>query len=148
MVNPAEITRKIFAALESGDLATAASFLSDDFVFSGPVPEPISGEQWFGLHQLLTAAFPDFSYNLSDVQVTGNVARTTHQISGTQMGDLDLSPMGMPVIPATGKKVRLPVEHADLTFEGGKAVRLHADVPADGGVPGIMQQLGVKMPTP
>jgi predicted ester cyclase len=148
LMNLAEITRKIYIAIESGDMATAASFLADDFVLSGPVPDPIGGEQWLGLQGLLLTAFPDWSFNLSDVQVTGNVARTTHQISGTHTGDLDLSPLGMPVIPATGKKVRLPVEHADLTFEGGKAVRLHADVPADGGVPGIMQQLGVQMPTP
>jgi predicted ester cyclase len=148
LMNSAEITRKLMTAIESGDMATAASFMSDDFIFSGPVPEPISGEQWLGLQGLLLAAFPDWSFNLSDVQVTGNVARTTHQISGTHTGDLDLSPMGMPVIPATGKKVKLPVEHAELTFEGGKAVRLHTDVPAGGGVPGILQQLGVQMPTP
>ncbi len=147
-MNIAEITRKIMTAIESGDMATAASFMSDDFVFSGPVPEPISGQQWLGLHTLLNAAFADFSFNLSDVQVTGNVARTTHQITGTHTGDLDLSPMGMPVIPATGKKVKLPVEHADVTFEGGQAVRLHADVPADGGVSGILQQLGVEVPAP
>lgn len=143
-----EITRALFAALESGEWDTAANYLSDDFVFSGPVPEPISGEQWVGLSRLLKAAFPDWSYNLTDVQVTGNVARTTHQISGTHTGDLDLSPLGLPVVPATGKAIQLPEEHADLTFEGDKVVRLHADVPADSGVPGILKQLGVEIPTP
>jgi len=147
-MNAEEITRKLFTAIESGDMDTAASYLSDDFVFSGPVPEPISGEQWLGLQRLLQAAFPDWSFNLTNVQVTGNVARTTHQITGTHTGDLDLSPMGMPVVPATGKSVKLPVEHSDVTFEGDKAVRLHADVSAGGGVPGILQQLGVEMPRP
>lgn len=147
-MNAEEITRKIFAAIESGDMDTVASYLSDDFVFSGPVPEPISGEQWLGLQRLLLAAFPDWSFNLSDVQVTGNVARTTHQITGTHTGDLALSPMGIPVVPTTGKSVKLPVEHADLTFEGDKVVRLHADTPAGGGVPGLLQQIGVEMPAP
>ena len=142
----AEITRALFAALESGDKDTALSYLSDDFVFSGPVPEPIGREQWMGLQGRLSAAFPDWSYNLSDVQVRGDVARTTHQIAGTHTIDLDLSAMGLPVVPATGKAIKLPLEHADLTFEGGKVVRLHADASADGGLPGIMQQLGVEMP--
>jgi hypothetical protein len=97
---------------------------------------------------ILQAGIPDWSFNLSDVQVTGNVAHTTHQISGTHTGNLDLSPMGMPVIPATGKSFKLPVEHADLTYEGNKLTRFHADVAAGGGLPGILQQLGVEMPPP
>jgi hypothetical protein len=148
-MNAEEITRAILGAIESGDMDKAGSYMSDDFVFSGPVPEPISGAQWLGLQRLLLVAFPDWSFNLSDVQVTGNVARTTHQITGTHTGDLDLSPMSLPVIPATGKSIKLPVEHAELTIEGNKAVRLHVpDVSSDGGVPGILQQLGVEMPPP
>jgi hypothetical protein len=147
-MNAEEITRAIYAALDSGDLDTVASYLSDDFVFSGPIPEPVGGEQWLGLQRIILAAFPDWSFNLSDVQVTGNGARTTHQISATHTGDFDLSPMGMPVLPATGKSIKLPVEHAELSFEGDKVVRFHADVPADGGLPGILKQLGVEMPPP
>ena len=143
-----EITRAIYAAVEARDWDAFASYLSDGMELSGPTPEPISGEQWVELHRILSVAFPDWSFNLSDVQVTGNVARTTHQITGTHKGDLDLSSMGMPVIPATGKAVKLPVEHANVTVEGGKVIRVHAEVPAGGGVPGILQQLGVEMPPP
>jgi len=96
----------------------------------------------------MLAAFPDWSFNLSDVQVTGNVAHTKHQITGTHTGNLDLSALGLPVVPATGKAVKLPVEYGDFTFEGGKVVRLHVDVPADGGIPAMLQQLGVEMPPP
>jgi predicted ester cyclase len=147
-MNVEEITRAIYAALDSGDLDTLASHLSDDFVFSGPTPEPISGEQWIGMQRLLLNAFPDWSFNLSGVQVTGNVARTTHQITGTHSGDLDLAPLGLGVIPATGKSVKLPVEQVVLTFEGDKAVRLEADASPETGVPGLLKQLGVQMPPP
>jgi len=147
-MNAEEITRAIYAALDSGDLDTVASHLSDDFVFSGPTPEPISGEQWVGMQRLMLNAFPDWSFNLSDVQVTGNVARTTHQITGTHSGDLDLSPLGLAVLPATGKSIKLPVEQAVITFEGDKAVRFEADVPPEGGVAGLLKQLGVEMPPP
>lgn len=57
--------------------------------------------------------------------------------------------MGMPTVPATGKAIKLPVEHAECTVEGGKIVKLHVgDVSPDGGVPGILKQLGVQMPPP
>lgn len=62
--------------------------------------------------------------------------------------NLDLSPMEMPVIPATGKAFKLPVEHTNVAVEDGKIVRVHAETPADGGLTGILQQLGVDMPAP
>jgi len=104
---------------------------------------------WVGMQSLLLAAFPDWSFNMQDVKEEGNKATTTHHITGTHTGDLDLSPMGMPTIPATGKAISLPVEHAEVTVEGGKIVKMHvADVSPDGGVPGILKQIGVEMPPP
>jgi predicted ester cyclase len=147
-MNAETITRAIYEALESGDMDKVGSYLSDDFVFSGPTPEPISGEQWAGMQTLMRKAFPDWSFNLSDVQVMGNEARATHQITGTHTGDLDLSPMGLAVIPATGKSIKLPTEQAVLTFEGDKVVRFHADPSPDSGLPGLFKQLGVEMPSP
>ena len=147
-MNAEEITRAIYAAIESGDMDAVGSHLSDDFLFSGPVPEPIGFEPWSGMQKLMLAALPDWSFNLSDVRVTGSVAHATHQITGTHTGNLDLSALGLPVVPATGKAVKLPVEQADLTFEGSKVTRLHIEVPADGGVAAILQQLGVEMPPP
>jgi predicted ester cyclase len=147
-MNAEEITRAIYAALESGDMDTVGSHLSDDFLISGPAPEPMGFEQWSGMQKLMLAAFPDWSFNLSHVQVTGSVVHTTHQITGTHTADLDLSSLGLPVVPATGEAFKLPVEHADFTFKGSKVVRLHVDVPADGGVPAMLQQLGVEMPPP
>jgi ketosteroid isomerase-like protein len=144
----AETVRVLFEAIDAGDMDTAASYLSSDFVFSGPVPEPIGKDQWVGMQRLLLAAFPDWSFNLSGVQEQGNTATTTHQITGTHTGDLDLSMMGMPTIPATGKAIKLPVEHAQCTVEGGKVVKLHAAENPDSGVPGMLKQLGVEMPPP
>lgn len=148
-MSAAETVRAAFAAVEAGDLAKLADLVSDDMEFSGPVPEPIGKEQWLGMQGLLLAAFPDWSFNLEDVKEEGNVATTTHHITGTHTGNLDLSPMGMPTIPATGKAIKLPVEHAECTVEGGKLIKLHVgDDNPDGGVPGILKQLGVEMPPP
>lgn len=53
-------TTKMFV---SKDLDSAASYMSEDFQFSGPVPEPVDGKQWLALMQALNTAFPDMNYN-------------------------------------------------------------------------------------
>ena len=145
-MNKKETTRAIYKALESGNPESVGKYASDDFVFSGPIPEPINFEKWVGLQKQVRTAFPDWSFNLSDVQETENGTRTTLQITGTHTGDLDLSALGLPVVKATGKSVKLPVEHVDITFKGDKVSKFHGDVPAGGGLPGIFKQLGVEMP--
>lgn len=119
---------------------------SDDFTFSGPVPQPIGKEDWIGLQTLLGIAMPDFSFNISKVEEKGNVVRFTVAISGTQTQPLDLSMMGMDVIPASDAHVQLPTETVDVTVRGDKVTSVYVPVVAGGGVPGILSQLGVQIP--
>ncbi len=53
---------------------------------------------------------------------------------------------GMPPVPATGKKVVLPEEKHEYTLKDGKLVRLVVESPPDGGVPGMLAQIGVTLP--
>ena len=77
------------------------------------------------------------------------MVRVAVQITGTHTNDLDLTPMGMTKVPATGKSVSNPVEHPEITIKDGKITSIHvADVTPDGGVGGILKQLGVEMPPP
>jgi len=66
---------------------------------------------WLGIHDAMNNAFSEFSFNASNIRKSGEVVLCDLQLSGTHTGSLDLSPMGMPVIPATGKSFRLPVEN-------------------------------------
>jgi hypothetical protein len=143
-----EVVKAMMTAVDNGDMETAAGYLSADFTFSGPVPEPINKAQWVGLQRQLLVAFPDWSFNLSDVQVEGNIVTTTYQITGTHTGELDLSPMGLPKIPATGKSISLPEEQARCTVEAGKIVEIHIDPNPAGGVTGTLSQLGVEITPP
>ncbi len=138
--------RNLLAAIEADDMNTAMSYLSRDFQLSGPVPEPIGAREWLGLHHALNQGMPDFSFNLKEVRADGNRVYTTVQISGTQTNDLDLSAMGMGVIPATGAAVQLPQEHPVATFDGNKIVSIDLEPVEGGGVPGILAQLGVVVP--
>ncbi|MFQ6616263.1 MAG: ester cyclase [Fidelibacterota bacterium] len=144
-----DVVREILRLVESGKYEDAGNLLSDGFTFSGAVPEPVSGKEWLGLHRKLKEAFPDFSFNVSEIEETEGRVRATIQITGTHKNDLDLSAMGIPTVGATGRSVKLPVEHPEFGVEGGKATSLHvADAGPEGGVAGILKQLGVQEPPP
>jgi predicted ester cyclase len=144
-MNVREITYAFFEAFQAGDFDTAASYMADDFVFSGPTPEPISGAAWLGLSAALRAAFPDLNYNFRVVSVDGDVVTTSNQLVGTHTGDLDLSGIGMGVIPATGKTISLPEEGSEAIVEDGRLVSLHIHTTPQGGIMGILSQLGIEV---
>lgn len=133
-------------AFNSGDLDRVATFLSEDFKFSGPVSEPMDAKQWLGLSKLLKAAFPDMQYNLRIIDIEGPVVRTTTRLTGTHTGDLDLSALGMGVIPATGKSFSNPEEEGDAVVRDDKVVSLDVKSNEGSGLMGIIQQLGVEIP--
>ena len=141
-----DTARRIWELIEAKDTASAAELLADGFTFSGPTPEPVSGEMWLGLHDKLNAAFPDWKFNIGHVHPHGDVIHVTAQITGTQTGDLDLSPMGMPSVPATGKAIQLPAEELGVRVEGDKITQISGHPVEGGGVMGILSQLGVEVP--
>ena len=141
-----EATKKLFALIESRETGAAAELLSDDFTFSGPVPDPINGAAWLGLHDRLNDAFSDFSFNLRDAQQVGDAAQVTLQLSGTHSSELDLSALDMPNVPTTGKSFELPPESTTVTMEGEKITSIRVAAVEGGGVMGILSQLGVEPP--
>jgi predicted ester cyclase len=147
-MSAADVVKTWYAAAESGSLDAQVAAISDDFELSGPVPEPIGKDAYLGLMSALLAAFPDWSFNLSNVQEQGNVVRTTHQVTGTHTADLDLSGMGLPVVPATGTAIKLGIENPEITVENDKVVAIKVEPSPDTGVPAILKQLGVEMPPP
>jgi len=130
----------------SKDLDSAATYFSDDFQFSGPVPEPMDGKKWIALLKTLNTAFPDMDYNIRTLGVEGDMVRMTNKLTGTHTVDLDLSAMGMGIIPATGKSISLPEESGEATVKNNKITSVHVDSGKDGGLMGILKQLGVAPP--
>ena len=53
---------------------------------------------------------------------------------------------GMPTIPATGKKVSVKDTYI-VTVQGDKVSHMQVELPAEGGIPGAMALMGVKMPS-
>jgi predicted ester cyclase len=145
-MNVQETAEAVISAINANDWQTVASYLADDFQFSGPVPEPLGAAEWIGTNMTLNAGMPDMSFNVQIVEIDGNIVRTVDQMTGTHTDDLDLTQMGIGVIPATGNAISLPAENGAAEVVDGKLVSLHLDTPPGGGMFGMLAQLGVELP--
>ncbi len=132
-------------ALGKGDSETASTYLTPDFTVEGPTPEPLSKQEFLGLHAILARAFPDWSFNVSQAEIEGDQVKLTIEITGTHTGVLDLTPAGLPIpaIAPTGRPIRQPVEHPVLTVRNGKFSSMYLPVVAGGGLQGVLSQLGI-----
>ena len=134
-------------SVQKADFETARSLLSDEFQFSGTVPEPINRDAWLRMSRSLKKAFPDLDYRFHVEGTDGNVVRVLAKPKGTHTNDLDVSAMNMGVIPATKKSFFNPHERGKLTVKGGKVISWTVEPIAGGGLKGIFGQLGIKAPT-
>ncbi len=147
MMNQREIVQALLDSVQRGDFEKAKSFLSNDYQFSGPVPEPINGETWLGIHKNLKKAFPNLDYHFHVDGVEGDVTKLSAELKGTHTSVLDLSPVGLGVTPATNKSFAIPREHGKVTCKGDKVVSWVVDRIEGGGLMGILDQLGIAVPT-
>jgi predicted ester cyclase len=145
-VNTEEIAEAYADAFNAGDLDTLADLLADDFQFSGPVPEPMDRDQFLGLMELMGQAFPDIQFNTRLVDINRNVVRFTNQLAGTHTGNLDLSFMGLGVIPPTGRPFSMAREDGETVIENGYVVSTHIYPTEGAGLMAILDQLGIKVP--
>ena len=146
-MNTRETVQALMDSIQMGNFEKAKSYLSNNFKFSGPVPQPISGPEWIGLSANLKAAFPDLNYQFKLESVVGDTANITAQLKGTHKGDLDLTAMHMGVIPSTGKSFKAALEHGKVTVRDGKVTSL-ANEPTEGaGLMAVLGQLGVTIPS-
>lgn len=118
---------------------------ADAMASGGVLPQPIPAMESFKMTGGLITAFPDLKFEVQQITVNGNQATVKAKISGTQTGTLSLPMPGMPTVPPTGKKVSVSDAYV-VTVQGDKVSHVRVDSPADGGIPAILMQLGVKMP--
>jgi len=142
------LVKSVLAAFESGDAKKAGDLLSDDMVFAGPVPKPVSKHEFIGLQSALVAAIPDWKFNDAEYKEQGDKVVLKVHISGTHSNPLTLPPMGIQSFPTTKKHVQLPYETLTATVKNGKVTRIDGEQVEGGGVPGLLAQLGVKIPHP
>ena len=146
-MNQREIVQALLDSVQRGDFEKAKSLLSDDFQFSGPVPEPINRAAWMGINTNLKKAFPNLDYHFHIDGVEGDVAKISAELKGTHSGVLDLSPLGLGVTPATNKSFAMPREHGKVMIKDSKVTAWVVNQIEGGGLMGILGQLGIAVPT-
>lgn len=146
-MNQREIVQALMDSVQKGDFEKAKSFLSSDFKFSGPVPEPINGEAWLGMSKSLKKAFPNLDYHFHVKSMEGDVANISAELKGTHSGSFDLTDMNMGVIPATNKSFAAANEHGKVTVKGDKVTSWALEPTEGAGLKAILGQLGVKTPS-
>jgi len=121
-------------------VAAAEKFLAENFKNldkDGKVVGDKAG--MVGMSALLYKAFPDFKGVVHDVvEQDGGVMLTFH-FEGTHKNDLDLSAMGMGVIPASGKHMVTPESKTLFMVENGQITSGRA---VSGGIEDILVGIG------
>ena len=139
-----EIVQAGMKAWEANNAASLSPLVAEDFTMTGPTPQPLGKAEFIGFMHVLLTAMPDFAFNISRFEESGDTVIAYSHITGTHTGTLALP--GMPPIAATSKKVALPQEVQTYTLKHGKLQSLVTDARPDAGVPGMLAQLGVLLP--
>lgn len=134
-----EIAKKFLQAIEDGNIEKVLPYLSEDFVFEGPVPQPLGKQQYAGFLQTISEAFSDFKYNVSDFSENDNAVSCNMKITGKHTGKLELP--NMEPILATNKSFELPIQKSTVFLNGEKITKLSANVSKGGGIEGIIKQI-------
>jgi hypothetical protein len=124
----------------------AETHLSDDFHFldkDGNVT--MDKAAYIGFGHLLLASFADMKFLYSDFRDEGDGVLVDSHWEGTFTGDLDLSAMGMGVVPASGKKIVWPDSSSKWKIEGEKVVSIQDF--STGGIGEFLAPLGVMPPS-
>jgi len=148
-MNPRETVQALFDSVQRGDFQKARSLVSKDCQFSGPVPELIQREAWIAINKNLKTGCPNLDYHFHVDRIDGldgHVVKISAELKGTHSGDLDLSPVGLGVTPATNKSFAMPREHGAVTIKDCKVASWVVEPTEGGGLMGILVQLGIALP--
>jgi predicted SnoaL-like aldol condensation-catalyzing enzyme len=148
MTTARDMVTAFMQALETKDFDGAASYLSDDFYFSGSMPRPLNKDQFIKFFQELARGIPNISFHVHDVHEVeendiGSREVATIQMTGHQVNAINLYQLSLPIIPQMGKSVSLPEEHWEYVVRGNAIAAIDAEHVPGGGVAGLLHQLGV-----
>ncbi len=139
-----DLVLELFHAEEEKDFDKVGRYLTNDFEFSGPIPKPMGSKEYIEIHRQLLSAIPDWRFNFTLIKETENEVTGKVHVTGTHTRDLSL-PMipNLGTVHATGGKISLPEEKVHIKFKGNKIYRIDVGSVPNGGVMGLLSQIGV-----
>jgi len=132
-------------SIEAGDFTHYRAHYSDNMIFTGPVPKPLSRVEYIDLMRALHKAFPDWKFNATNFKQVRDRVSCNTRVSGTHTGVLDLPTLGISAVQPTNKHFTSPEELLTVTIENGKITRVETNNVPGGGLMGILSQIGVQI---
>ncbi|MEJ2598515.1 MAG: ester cyclase [Anaerolineales bacterium] len=123
------------------------TYLADDFQSldkDGSVV--MNKEAYIGMAHMMLSAFTGMKWVLSDLRQEGDSVIMSGHFEGRHTGDVDLSALGVGVVPASGKMVVWPQASVEYKVEGGKILSEKAYGGASG-MEAMLAPIGVKLPS-
>lgn len=144
---PTDMVRSFMSALDDNDLDTAGSYLADDFQFSGWTPKPLGKKGFLSMFKDIKEGIPGLLFNLHNVlEQSENRVTGTIQVKGYQTDSFIIPILGTPPIPQTANSVSLPTEDVTYQLNDSGIVSMAVERVADGGITGLLRQLGIDLP--
>jgi predicted ester cyclase len=140
--------REFFSLIEQRDWARLDGLLHERFRATGPTSAALDRDGFVAMHAALGTAIKDWRFNVSAVVPDGDRVVATIRITGTHTGLLDLPMVGLRNVPPTNLAIHLPEERPSFAFRDGLISEMAFKTPTGGGLPGILNQLGVRKPAP
>jgi hypothetical protein len=146
-----EIVKDFMLALESKEYNKASDYLSDDFTYTCMLPRPLNKREFITVIKELKEGLPDMSFNVHDIHEVERLKEEQEveaaiQITGMHTNTFEVVPLSLPEIPETGRRVMLPEEHLTFIIENERITSITVQPVLDGGIPGLLAQLGVDAP--
>ncbi len=153
-MNAEELVKNFMTALEAKDYVAADAYLTSEFLFSGWTPEPLKREQFLTVMSELKEGIPNLAYHFQIVhdkrdpqdKPQESYVKITTRMTGTQTDSFILPPLGLPPIPQMAGTISMPEETWNFTLADDKITRIAVSHVPDGGIQGLLHQLGVNMP--
>jgi ketosteroid isomerase-like protein len=140
-----EVARQ-FVSRMTDEAAVQALLTPDATVSGGILPAAMPAMEAFRMIGGLQSGFPDIRFEPQNITVSGDQATVDVRITGTNTGAVTLPIPGLSgSIPPTGRRVSVS-DRFVITVRGDKVASMRVDSPAGGGIPGVLEQLGVNRP--
>jgi hypothetical protein len=143
---PGEIVRMFMSALETSEWENASQYMADHFLMSGWTPRALNKNDFLAIIKGLKEGIPGLIFNLHNVQEDDGVVNGTIKMTGYQSDSFILPPLGLPPIPQMAASINMPTEDVTYTLEQQQITTMAVHAGPDGGIRGLLRQLGVEMP--
>jgi len=141
-----KVVESFFNAIEKDDFNAAEACLTKNFKVTGVGPSPLGAKEFLGVHWAFNKGMPDFKFNYRIGSVKNNVVEAKVSLTGTHTKEMPGPIPGIHNIPATNKSLKMPEEQLSFSVKDGKIASLHLESVPNGGLPGVLKQLGVELP--